>query len=598
MLVIALAAAALPAAAGQFQAAPPSSRATWVTGEILVRYEGVEGERTRTFAKTLLGREVPSAVPGLTKLVVSPHADPDLMTDMLSALPGVAYAEPNRWWYACGTPDPRLPDQWGLFRIKANNVWSRSQGEGVTIAILDTGVDFNHPDLAGKVVGGRNFTTSDASDYMDVHGHGTHCAGVAAATYMNGIGGAGTAPMANILAVKVLGNAGSGSTEWIANGIKWAADNGARVISMSLGLQSVSLLLEDAAQYAWSKGAVLVGAAGNQNSSNIFYPAASSYVIAVGATDANNNKASFSNFGSWVDVAAPGTAILSTVPGGGYSAWQGTSMAAPFVAGQAALIWSALGPNATNEEVRNRIQDNTVSIPGAWLARGLIDCDASVPAAAPPPPPPAPEPPPPPPPPPAPEPPPPPPPPPAPEPPPPPPPPPAPEPPPPPPPPPAPEPPPPPPTTWHTPNRLSVVVGKGIRPSVRQIVDSDGTVLTVHSLTNRRRTRGYLYTEVQFQGVLRALPANAQIEIHFDMSTTVDTPTQVIAFNWSTKRWELVAEWSASAGGFGLTTIILNDPARFVDSRRNFRFRLRSQPWQSNVPHTIQVDRVGIGVRG
>ncbi|MFQ3587816.1 MAG: hypothetical protein SNJ76_09165 [Fimbriimonadaceae bacterium] len=130
------------------------------------------------------------------------------------------------------------------------------------------------------------------------------------------------------------------------------------------------------------------------------------------------------------------------------------------------------------------------------------------------------------------------------------------------------------------------------------MVDSDGTVLTVQALTNRRRTRGYLYTEIQLQSVVRALPANAQIEINFDMSTTIDTPLRVVAYNWVTKRWESVAEWTAAAGVASDTTVVLSNPAPFVDRKRNFRFRLLSQPWNSDAPHMIHVDRVGVGVKG
>jgi len=193
----------------------------------------------------------------------------------------------------------------------------------------------------------------------------------AAAAADNGIGVAGVAYGAGLMNVKVLADNGSGYTSWVASGIYWAADNGAKVINLSLGGSTASKTLENAVNYAWSRGVVVVAAGGNNASSAKQYPAAYTNCIAVAATDQNDNKAYFSNFGSkWIDVAAPGANIYSTLPnhsnrigGTDYGYLSGTSMATPYVAGLAALVWST-GYGTTASNVRSRVVgavDKTVS---------------------------------------------------------------------------------------------------------------------------------------------------------------------------------------------------------------------------------------------
>ncbi|MDP8952874.1 MAG: S8 family serine peptidase, partial [Actinomycetota bacterium] len=217
----------------------------------------------------------------------------------------------------------------------------------VPIAVLDTGIFGDHEDLQGKVTKSINFTSSSTAG--DVKGHGTHVAGSVGALTDNGIGGGGgTCPGCVLYNVKVLGDDGSGTSSGIANGITWSSDNGAKVINMSLGGSGFSETVRDAVNYAWGKGVVVVAAAGNNGSSDKFYPAAYPNAIAVGATDSKDQKASYSNYGSWVDVAAPGSNILSTVIDNPsttdvvekYARWNGTSMATPHVAGVAGLVWS------------------------------------------------------------------------------------------------------------------------------------------------------------------------------------------------------------------------------------------------------------------
>ena len=302
--------------------------------------------------------------------------------------PNVEYAEVNSVYEAvANTPnDPRAGEQWQFNNpqytepkkgdIDAYEAWnggsSTAWDGGVTgsssvpIAILDTGINKDHEDFtdptsnASKVTKNVNFTdTGSTSGSSDIKGHGTHVAGSAAAVTNNGKGVAGTCPGCPLYNVKVLGDTGSGYTSWISNGITWAADNGAKVINLSLGSSSFSSTQQDAVNYAWGKGVVVVAAAGNSNTSTQFYPAAYPNVIAVGATDSNDTKASFSNYGSsWVDVAAPGVNILSTTVDGGYGLKSGTSMASPHVAGEAGLVWGT-SYGTTNSAVRDRIETNT-----------------------------------------------------------------------------------------------------------------------------------------------------------------------------------------------------------------------------------------------
>ena len=284
---------------------------------------------------------------------------------------GVAYVEPNYKFTAFDNPnDPAYAaQQWAPQKVHAELAWPLWSPKAATvIAIVDTGVTLNHPDLENKLyrdssgnVIGYDFVNGDASP-ADDHGHGTHCAGIAAAQVNNGVGMAGIAGWSadpfgsdihstKIMPVKVLDASGSGSLLAVANGITFAADNGAKIISLSLGATASSTTLTNAIAYAWNKGCIVVAAAGNSSSSVKSYPAACANVISVAATDTNDTLASFSNYGSWVLCAAPGVSIYSTYPGG-YANLSGTSMAAPLVAGEAALLASQ-APWLSNTVLRN-----------------------------------------------------------------------------------------------------------------------------------------------------------------------------------------------------------------------------------------------------
>jgi len=271
---------------------------------------------------------------------------------------------------ALAAPDPLLADQWALAQptaIGAQEAWTQTRGAGSIVAILDSGVQLDHPDLQGALwtnpgetvngkdddangfvddINGANMFSNDGN-VSDDEGHGTHVAGIIAARAGNDIGGAGIAPNARIMAVKVLDANRSGNSSLLARGIRYAVDQGARILNASINGDQTSSDLTAALAYATSKGATVVASAGN-NSRNLdlvpSYPASSAEpsVLSVTATGVGGNLLDFANRGlNSVDLAAPGEQILSTARGSGYEDRSGTSMSAPFVAGALALLQSA-----------------------------------------------------------------------------------------------------------------------------------------------------------------------------------------------------------------------------------------------------------------
>jgi thermitase len=349
-----------------------------VPDELIVKYHADESVRGRVLAQMMGARATERNELGITKFKLPANVDSRAAAAQFRALPDVVYAEPNFIVRTAFTPnDPRYASQYAPKKIFADIGWAAVQGSAnIRIAIIDTGVDGGHPDLAGKLVPGYNFVHNTANAHDD-HGHGTHCAGIAAAATNNGIGIAGVGFNSSIMPIKVLSSTGSGTSSNVANGIIWAANNGAHVISLSLGSTSFSEAIRDAVDYAWNKGSLVVGAAGNNGNSTPFYPAAYDNAISVGSTDANDQRSSFSNFGTWVDVAAPGSSIDSTLRGGGYGLMSGTSMAAPHVAGQAALLWAQLGVGTSVSMVRQKIESTTDPV-GSWLRTGRINVGKSL----------------------------------------------------------------------------------------------------------------------------------------------------------------------------------------------------------------------------
>jgi subtilisin family serine protease len=297
------------------------------------------------------------------RLDLAPGADTAALIAALSADPSVEYAEPDYIARPAAIPnDPLFPQQWGLTKIQAPAAWDVVTGtQTVVIAIVDSGIDLTHPDLAGRLwvnpgevpgnsqdddnngyvddINGWNFVHGTNNLY-DGNGHGTQVAGVAAATADNGTGIAGVCWNCRIMPVRVMADSGVSNYSDIAAGVIYAADKGAKVINLSLGGYAYSNALRDAVNYAVSQGAVVVGGAGNDNVATPFYPAAYENVIAVAATDPDDHKATFSDYGTWVDLSAPGTVITTTFLGGDWGPADGTSLSAPFVSGVAALILS------------------------------------------------------------------------------------------------------------------------------------------------------------------------------------------------------------------------------------------------------------------
>jgi len=265
--------------------------------------------------------------------------------------------------------DPEIP--WGVKRVNAAGAWNFTEGAGVKVAVIDTGVDYNHPDLAANYKGGYNTIITTATP-LDDHGHGTHVAGTIAAL-RNATGVVGVAPKAEIYGVKVLDKNGSGSYSNVMAGIEWAALNGMNVINMSLGGGGANAPMQKIMTAAYKAGVAIVCAAGN-DSGAVNYPAKYAEAIAVSASDSADKLASFSSKGPELAVIAPGVNIYSTKLGGGYRSMSGTSMACPHVAGLAAL---AIGAGAsTPDAVRSALTNAATLLPGLKptdQGAGLVD---------------------------------------------------------------------------------------------------------------------------------------------------------------------------------------------------------------------------------
>ncbi|WP_235848440.1 S8 family peptidase [Litchfieldia alkalitelluris] len=352
----------------------------YVKGEVIVKFkDSVSIAKQNKTVETFGGEILSDSAEGKSPFKVLKVGNVEAVVKALNKNPNVEYAEPNYILSATWTPNDTYYSgyQYGPQNTSTNYAWDIARGSSSQeIAVLDSGVDYNHPDLATKTIRGYDFVDRDYTP-MDLNGHGTHVAGTAAAATNNSTGVAGMAPNTRILAVRVLDANGSGSLANIANGIRYAADYGAEVINLSLGCDCASTTLESAVNYAWNKGSVLIAAAGNSGVSTTFEPASYANVIAVGAIDRYNRRASFSNYGTWVDVTAPGVDIASTVPNRGYSYMSGTSMASPHVAGLAALL---AGQGRSNSQIRQAIQQTTdkISGTGSFFRYGKINSNRAV----------------------------------------------------------------------------------------------------------------------------------------------------------------------------------------------------------------------------
>lgn len=347
---------------------------TVVGDEILVGFaEGVTSDQIITLLKDV-SSDIVGYLPALGVYQVKTPDDStaEEIADILGRLrgaPEVDFAEESGVSGSQEVP-PDSAQQWGPAKIRADEAWVVA-GSNVLVAVIDTGVDYNHPDLSALVINGKDFANGD-DDAFDDNFHGTHVAGIVSASH-NGVGVTGVSFGAPILGVKVLGAGGFGSDLAVVEGIRYAVDQGAKVLNLSLGAAAGSAAYEKAVFYATTQGSLMVAAAGNHGASDKFYPAAYEQAFAVGNTKQDDGRNSTSAFGSWVDIAAPGTDIYATMPGNTYANLTGTSMAAPHVAGAAAMVWTQ-HPSWTATQVREHLERTTAPLPAALqLGAGRLD---------------------------------------------------------------------------------------------------------------------------------------------------------------------------------------------------------------------------------
>jgi subtilisin len=264
-------------------------------------------------------------------------------------------------------------DLWNIAKVDAPRAWEKTKGSGIKVGVIDTGVDYTHPELSGRFVGGYDNVNED-SDPMDGHGHGTHVAGIIASS-LNNAGVVGVAPEVNLYAYKAIADSGAGYTSDLIESLDSAINDGIQTVNISLGTDQHSSTLENKLNQAVNQGMVIVAAAGNTGGGAVLYPAAYDSVISVTATDENDQFASFSSLGA--EIAAPGVNVVSTVPGGGYATLSGTSMAAPHVTATSALLIA----NGTSS-VRQTLYDTTVDLgsegPDGIFGYGLLQTGESV----------------------------------------------------------------------------------------------------------------------------------------------------------------------------------------------------------------------------
>lgn len=328
------------------------------------------------------------AVPALgVRVIQVPAAAAAALLAALQQNQDVEYAEPDYTAEAVGTAnDPYYTQgsEWHLAKIEAPAAWDTTTGStSISVAVVDTGVRATHPDLAGKVLAGYDFVAND-NDPTDENGHGTAVAGTIAPASNNLLGVAGVAWANPILPVRVLDAAGSGSYSAISNGITYAADHGAKIINLSLGGTSSSTTLQNAVNYAWNKKCVIIAAAGNNGNNVSFYPAACNNVVAVSATDTSDVRPTWSNYGTYVDVCAPGVDILTLYGADQYAAWSGTSFSSPVTAGVVALM-ASVNPALTNAQLVDLLLNNSDDIGAVgydvYYGNGRVNANRAVAAA-------------------------------------------------------------------------------------------------------------------------------------------------------------------------------------------------------------------------
>ncbi len=368
-----------------------------VAREVVVVSAGPDGPRitklrTRTAQDARVLAADLEAQPGVAAQVNSVRSAPAPAADRSGAparrashIPGLAPGGLRAAAVPALTGEPMGAQQWGLRAVNAEAAWAITRGSGVTVAVVDSGVDATHPDLVGRILPQIDLVHDGVVG--DPDGHGTHVAGIIAAA-LDGAGSVGLANQVSVLPVRVLDANGSGDDATVGNGITAAVNAGARVINLSLGGEGRSAALERAVQYAVDRGVTVVAAGGNsyETGNPIEYPAALPGVLAVSSLDMDGASSYFSNTGAYIDLTAPGEDILSTVPGAAWAMGSGTSMAAPFVAAAAALVRVAnptLGRTAVDTALLSTALDDSAGDGrDDWFGHGLLQADRAALQAA------------------------------------------------------------------------------------------------------------------------------------------------------------------------------------------------------------------------
>lgn len=343
----------------------------------------VEGLESAKLSRVFFDLETNRSA-GLSRVFRLESGSSEDLIERIRTLEDVEWAEPDgKLYVSVNTADPYASSLWGLDMVGATAAWARTYGScSVPVAVVDTGLRADLLDFAGRVLTSKGYDfADDDADPVDRHGHGTHVAGTIAAAINNSASVVGVAPGVCIFGIKVLSDSGSGNASDIAAGIVHAANQGAKIINLSLGGDGFWQVVEDALAYAASKDVVIVAASGNDGRDGLSYPASSPYAVAVGALDSTRSRASFSNFGEGLDLVAPGVDIVSTFKDGESCMGSGTSMASPHVAGVAALVRTAypvMNRNGVVDRLRSTAQDLGSLGWDSQFGHGLVDANEAL----------------------------------------------------------------------------------------------------------------------------------------------------------------------------------------------------------------------------
>lgn len=371
---------------GKAEAAPPerSTEGPWAKARLLVVAKpGLSGDEVDKVAKGQGGRATRIGQSNIFTIDLPAQASETAVRARLQNNPHFESVEFDQVVSANYTPnDPYYGSQWHLAKINSAGAWNITRGSGVTIAILDSGVDATHADLKDRLVPGWNFYDNN-SNTSDVHGHGTAVAGAAAAATNNSTGVAAVAGEAKIMPVRIADANAYAYWSTVAKGVTWATDNGARVINISYVGVAASSTVQAASQYAKDRGGLVIVCAGNNGKDEGFAPTAT--MIPVSATDSSDNKTSWSSWGNFVAMSAPGASIWTTTRGGTYKTWNGTSFASPITAGVVAMMMAA-NPGLRNTDVENLLFGTADDLGAAgrdpYFGYGRVNAGVAVAAAA------------------------------------------------------------------------------------------------------------------------------------------------------------------------------------------------------------------------